>query len=250
MPETTIEELDRLDPAFAGNELLSTFSAEFRRLLEPAGQVVDLAIGEHVQTRGNDVEWTYFPYGTTMISLVVSLRDGRRIEVASIGREGAIGGIVSCGHAPAFGDAVVQVPGQAMRVPMHALEDAKGRSGFIANIFCRYSDYLLAQVQQSVVCNAFHSIQQRAARWLLTAQDRAGDRIELTQEALAGLLGVQRTTVNAVVGALQEEGLITTRRGRLLVHDRAGLKRQSCECYDAVKDHFSAIIGKSGVGGG
>jgi hypothetical protein len=131
---------------------------------------------------------------------------------------------------------------------MKALEDAKGRSSFIGNIFCRYSDYLLAQVQQSVACNTFHSIQQRAARWLLTAQDRAGDRIELTQEALAGLLGVQRTTVNAVVGTLQEESLITVRRGRVLVLDRDGLKRQSCECYGAVEKHFSAIIGTSGSG--
>src|SRR5690349_16696479 len=109
MTETTTDELDRLDLAFAGNELLSTFTADFRRLLEPFGQAVELQLGEHVQTRGSDVEWTYFPYGTTMISLVVGLRDGRRVEVASIGREGAIGGIVSCGHAPAFGDAVVQV---------------------------------------------------------------------------------------------------------------------------------------------
>jgi CRP-like cAMP-binding protein len=249
MPEATIEELDRLEPAFAENLLLATFSAEVRGFLEPFGEIVKLELGEHVQTRGKDVEWTYFPYGTTMISLVVGLTDGRAIEVASIGREGAVGGIVSCGHAPAFGDAVVRVPGPAIRVTMKALENAKGRSGFIANIFCRYSDYLLAQVQQSVACNTFHSIQQRAARWLLTAQDRAGDRIALTQEALAGLLGVQRTTVNAVVGSLQEDGLISCRRGRVLVLDRAGLRRQSCECYDAVERHFSDIIGKSGSGG-
>lgn len=248
MSEAMTEELDRLDVAFAGNLLLSTLSDEYRGLLEPFSDTVGLKTGEQVQTRGTDVEWSYFPYGTTMISLVDGLADGRRIEVASIGREGAVGGIVSCGHAPAFGDAVVQVSGPALRVPMHALEEAKSRSGFIGNVFCRYSDYLLAQVQQSVACNTFHSIQQRAARWLLTAQDRAGDRIELTQEALAGLLGVQRTTVNAVVGALQEKGLITTRRGRVLVHDRAGLRRESCECYDAVKDHFSAIIGTSGSG--
>ena len=120
------------------------------------------------------------------------------MEVASIGREGAVGGIVSCGHAPAFSRAEVLVGGPAFRVPMEALEEAKSRSGFIANLFCRFSDYLLSQVMQSAACNSFHSIPERAARWLLHAQDRAGDRIELTQEAFAGLLGVQRTTVNAV----------------------------------------------------
>lgn len=248
MLETATEEPQTADQAFEGNLLLSTFSPEYRSLVESLAEVVELDLGEHIQTRGSEVDWSYFPYGTTMISLVVRLADGRSAEVASIGREGAVGGIVSCGHAPAFGDAIVHVAGPALRVPMKAIEDAKEHSNFIGNIFCRYSDYLLAQVQQSVACNTFHSIQQRAARWLLTAQDRAGDRIELTQEALATLLGVQRTTLNAVVGTLQEEGLITVRRGRVLVMDRVGLRRQSCECYDAVERHFAAVIGKTGTG--
>jgi len=140
------------------------------------------------------------------------------------------------------------VPGQGFRVPMEALEDAKKRSPFISNLFCRFSDYLLAQVMQSVVCNAYHSIPERAARWLLLSQDRAGDRIELTQEAFAALLGVQRTTVNAVVQELASEGLIATGRGRIRVIDRAGLKRRSCECYERIEDHFGAVIGANGAG--
>ena len=132
---------------------------------------------------------------------------------------------------------------------MSALEDAKMRSAHIRNLFCRFSDYLLTQVMQSAACNSFHDIENRAARWLLTAQDRAGDRIILTQEALAGLLGVQRTTVNAVARVLQDEGLITTRRGAVQVVDRAGLKRRSCECYAAVDSHFAQVIGASGTGG-
>ena len=183
-----------------------------------------------------------------MISLAVELNGGRSVEVASIGREGAVGGIVSCGHAPAFSRAEVLVGGPAFRVPMKALEEAKSRSPFIANLFCRFSDYLLAQVMQSVACNAFHSIPERAARWLLHAQDRAGDRIELTQEAFAGLLGVQRTTVNAVIQSLQQEGLIATGRGVVRVIDRAGLKRRACECYERLEEHFGAVIGTSGRG--
>ena len=244
----TTTELERLDRAFAGNLLLATFTSEIRGLMEPRGELVELSVGERVLSRGQDVDWSYFPFGTTMISLVVELTDGRSVQVASIGREGAVGGIVSCGHAPAFSQAQVMVGGPAMRVPMQALEDVKRRSDFVANIFCRFSDYLLAEVMQSAACNSFHSIQQRAARWLLTAQDRAGDRIELTQEALAGLLGVQRTTVNAVVGVLQDQGLISAKRGRVIVIDRAGLKRQACECYSVVGDHFGAVIGPSGVG--
>ena len=133
---------------------------------------------------------------------------------------------------------------------MEPLEDAKKRVPFIEHLFCRYADYLLAQVMQAVVCNAYHSIPERAARWLLHAQDRAGDRIELTQEAFAALLGVQRTTVNAVVRELASEGLIATGRGNVRVTDRAGLKHRSCECYRQLQDHYAAVIGSGGSGAG
>ena len=248
MPEAITDELVRADDAFAGNRLLSTFSREARALIEPYGEMIDLSPGEAVLTRGDQVRSSLFPVGPTMISMAVQLSGGRTAEVASVGREGAVGGIVSCGHAPAFTRAEVLMPGSAFRIPMDALEEAKRRSPFIGNLFCRFSDYLLAEVMQSAACNAFHSIPERAARWLLAAQDRAGDRIELTQETFAGLLGVQRTTVNAVVQELSSEGLIATGRGRIRVLDRAGLKRRSCECYERIEEHFAAVIGRSGVG--
>ena len=249
MAQVTTDELIQADEAFAGNRLLATFSREARALVEPFGKMVELDPGEMILRRGEDVHSSLFLVGPTMVTLVVELGASRSIEVASIGREGAAGGIVSCGHAPAFSRAEVLVPGPAFRVPMEALEDAKKRSPFIGNLFCRYSDYLLSSVMQSVACNAFHSISERAARWLLHVQDRAGDRIELTQEALAGLLGVQRTTVNAVIKELSSEGLINTARGTVRVLDRAGLKRRACECYERLEEHFGAVIGATGKGG-
>jgi CRP-like cAMP-binding protein len=247
--EVATDELDLADEAFAGNRLLSTFAAEARALIEPFAEMVQLEVGDSVLRRGDHVNASLFPVRQTMVSMSVELSDGRSIEVASIGREGAVGGIVSCGHAPAFSHAVVLVGGPAYRVGMEALEEAKRRSTFINNLFCRFADYLLAQVMQSVGCNAFHPITERAAGWLLHAQDRAGDRIELTQEAFAGLLGVQRTTVNAVIRTLQDEGLITTGRGVVRVTDRAGLKRRACECHGTLERHFGAVIGVSGSGG-
>jgi CRP-like cAMP-binding protein len=247
--EVTRDELNQADEAFAGNRLLSTFSREARALLEPFGTMIDLEPGDLILQRGEQVRSSLFPIGPTMITMVVELTGGRSVEVASIGRGGAVGGIVSCGQAPAFSRAEVLIGGRAFRVPMEALEDAKKRSPFIGNLFCRYSDYLLSMVMQSVACNAFHSISERAARWLLYVQERAGDRIELTQEALARLLGVQRTTVNAVIKDLTSEGLIGTSRGTVRVMDRAGLKRRSCECYQRLRDHYSAVIGPSGSGG-
>ena len=239
-----------MDDAFAGNRLLSTFPADLRSLLDGKAALIDLDPGTTVLRRGIDVQSALFPFGPTMVSLVVDMDDGRSVEVASIGREGAVGGIVSCGHSPAFSRAEVMVPGPAYRVSMTIVEEAKARSGHLRNLFCRYSDYLLAQIMQTVACNSFHPIEARAARWLLTAQDRAGSRLALTQESLAGLLGVQRTTVNAVARELQDEGLITTRRGIIEVHDREGLERRSCECYDRVESFFGDIVGPGGAGAG
>jgi CRP-like cAMP-binding protein len=240
--------LIQADEAFAGNRLLSTFATEARGLIEPHGELVELKPGDTVLKRGEEVMSSLFPVGQTMISMAVELAGSRTVEVASVGREGAVGGIVSCGYAPAFSRAEVLIGGPAFRVSMTVLEEAKNRSPFIANLFCRFSDYLLSQVMQSAACNTYHSIPERASRWLLHAQDRAGDRIELTQEAFAGLLGVQRTTINAVVRSLQDEGLIVIGRGKIRVTDRAGLKRRSCECYQRLEDHFGAVIGATGRG--
>jgi CRP-like cAMP-binding protein len=236
------------EQAFTDNRLLATFPAQLRQTLADEVEIVQVEPGAVILRRGFDVESSIFPFGTTMISIIIDLEDGRSVEVASIGKEGAVGGIVSCGHAPAFARAEVIVAGPAARVPMAMIEKAKASSGHLRNLFCRYSDYLLAQVMQSVVCNSFHSIEQRAARWLLTAQDRAGDRLELTQEALAGLLGVQRTTINAVARQLADQGLITTRRGMIRIEDRAALEKLACECHDRVEHFFSDMIGEGGLG--
>jgi len=248
--QVTTDELIQTDQAFTENRLLSTFPREARALIEPYGTIIEMEAGATVLTRGEAVRSSLFPLAPAMVTMVLELDGSRSIEVASIGSGGAVGGIVSCGHAPAFSRAEVLVPGRALRVPMDALEDAKKRSRFIEHLFCRYSDYLLSTVMQSVACNAFHTIGERAARWLLHVQSRSGDRIELTQEALSRLLGVQRTTVNAVIKELCAEGLISTSRGTVRVLDRAGLKRRACECFERLSDHYAAVIGPSGTGGG
>jgi len=250
MAETDLSEAmpGATEQAFIDNRLLSTFPMDLRERLRDSVEVVHLELGDTVLRRGTHVDSSLFPFGPTMISVVVDLDDGRSIEVASIGKEGAVGGIVSCGHSPAFARAVTIVPGPALRLPMQVIEDAKAGSGHLRNIFCRFSDFLLSQVMQSVACNSFHPIEARAARWLLTAQDRAGVRLSLTQESLAGLLGVQRTTINAVARQLAEERLITTRRGTVEVIDRAGLEARTCECYERVEHFFDDQIGPGGLG--
>ena len=229
--------------SFASNRLLATFSASERTALGGAAQLVHLKRKAILWDQGTELEYSYFPTPGTMISLAIDLEDGSSVEVASIGKEGAAGGIVSCGTARAFGRALVQIGGPAFRIGLPALEAAKARSLAIRSLFCRYSDALLAQVMQSVACNAAHSLEARLCRWLLTSFDRIGSPdLPLTQAMLAEMLGVQRTTVNAAIQALHAQSVIATSRGLLHIVDRGGLERRACECYQRVEEHFAASL--------
>ena len=178
-----------------------------------------------------------------MVSLIVALSDGTLAETATVGREGAIGGIVSMGHKPAFARAAVQIAGTALRIDSDRLEELKSRSAGLRDAFARYADCMIAQILQSVACNVLHSLEPRFCRWLLTAQDRVGrDQIPLTQEFLAEMLGVQRTTVTAAAASLQARGLIAYSRGRIAVVDRAALEATACDCHNAVVQHFERVL--------
>lgn len=228
---------------WAGNLLLNSLRPQDRALIEPHCEAIAIQRGLVLYEPGEDVVTTYFPIAGAMISLVLSMEDDRAIEVATIGHEGAVGGIVSAGHKPAFARMVVEINGTALAMDTDHLEDAKRRSLTLRDLFSRYADVLLAQTLQSVACNALHTIEERCSRWLLATQDRVATRdLPLTQEFLAELLGVQRTTVSAAAQALQRKGLIHYRRGQITIADRAGLEEAACECYAAVERHFRAVL--------
>jgi CRP-like cAMP-binding protein len=225
------------------NRLLASLQPSDRSLLDPHLEAVTLYQGEVLFEPGDDVTRTYFPCASTMASLVVMMQSGRAAEAATIGREGALGGIVSSGYKPAFTRAEVQIPGPALRIETSRLEEAKERSATLRDLFSRYADALLAQIVQSVACNALHPLEARCCRWLLTTQDRVNSaEIPLTQEALAEMLGVQRTTVTSVARALRARGLIRYARGQITVVDRARLEEAACECHAAVRQHFDRIL--------
>lgn len=225
------------------NRLLGALDSREFEILEPHLEPVMLPRGKVLFDPGDDVTTTFFPCQRTMVSLLIVTGDGREVEAATIGREGAVGGIISQGHKPAFGRAVVQIGGEALAIPARQLDAAKIGSGRFTDLFARYADALLAQMMQGVACNALHRADERCARWLLASHDRAGDSvIHLTQESLAEMLGVQRTTVTGVTAELQARGLIRTHRGRVEIIDRAGLERASCECYRAVETHFARVL--------
>ncbi|HYF54877.1 MAG TPA: Crp/Fnr family transcriptional regulator [Salinarimonas sp.] len=225
------------------NRLIASLKPQDLSVLEPFLDPVLLSRGEVLFEPGDDVVATYFPAAGTMASLVVPMADGRAVEAASIGREGAVGGIVSAGNKPAFARAVVQMPGTALRIEAARLDEAKDRSKTLRDLFARYADALLAQVLQSVACNALHTIEQRYGRWLLMTQDRVGgSELELTQEFLSEMLGVQRTTVTAAARTLQDRGVIQYRRGRITILDRPRLERLSCECHETVRRHYDRVM--------
>lgn len=232
--------------AAIGNNLLAALRDQDFALLRPHLMRLDRPAGAVLYEPGDDVRTVYFPCGPTLVSFMVMLEDGRPAEVGMVGREGAVGGIVSQGRLPAYCRAVVQIAGTFLRLDSAELERAKEQSMTLRNLFARYADCLLAQIFQSVACNAAHSIEQRTAKWLLGAMDRTGDaHVRLTQEQLASMLAVGRSYIGRVLHDLREAGAVDTRRGRLMVTDPEKLKHISCDCAEAVKRHFDEVL--SGV---
>jgi len=152
-------------------------------------------------------------------------------------------GIVSQGRLPSCSRAEVLHDGPVLRMDVEQLEGAKMKSLSIRHLFARYADCLMAQVFQSVACNAVHSIEQRAAKWLISAMERTSDaRVSLTQQQVADMLGVGRSYVSRVIQSLKARNLIETHRGSLTVADPDGLRALACGCHDSVRRHFEEVL--------
>ncbi len=226
-----------------GNNLLSALQDDDLALLWPYLEEWQAVSGQAIYNAGDQVTHVYFPCERSVACFLVMLEEGRAVEIALIGREGAIGGVVSGGALPAYAHAQVQASGLFLRLPIKELEAAKGVSPFIRTLFVRYADCLLAQVFQSVACNAVHTIEQRAARWLLAAMDRTGEEtFSLTQDQLAGMLGVSRSYFTRLLKLLRAKGLIETGRGTIRVPDRSRLERVACGCNTALRCHFQLAL--------
>lgn len=227
----------------SGNRLIDSLSARDRKLLAPSLKALDLARGAILLEPGVDVTSVHFPANGTIASLVLDLSDGRAAEAAMIGIEGAVGGVVSHGQKPAYTRGVVEVGGAAYVMPISTLEEAKRRSPSLRDHFARYGDCLLAQVLQSVACNAVHDFEARLARWLLATQDRICRReLFVTQDFIAEMLGVRRTYATRIVGALERRGAIRRGRGLIDIVDRGELERIACECYADLRQHFERLL--------
>src|SRR6476620_6257917 len=205
---------------------------------------VDANAGELFYSPGDDVEIVHFPCGPSLVSYMVVNEDGRDVETILIGREGAVGGIVSQGFLPAYTRIMVKFAGPFMRLPVSRLDAAKKKSATLTNVFARYADCLLAQIFQSTACNAIHSIEQRTAKWIISAMERTDgdDVVPLTHEQLATLLGVGRSYTSRVIQTFKAEGVLETRRGSILVINREALRTRACLCNEAVKNHIEEVL--------
>ncbi|MCR5879205.1 Crp/Fnr family transcriptional regulator [Phenylobacterium sp. J367] len=225
------------------NNLLDALREDDFALLQPSLSTRPADRGDVLYEPGDAVRYVYFPCGRTLVSFLVLQDEGHAVETALVGREGAIGGVVSQGRLPAFARVQVQYGGTLLRMEAAALEDAKSRSKTLQNLFARYADCVMAQVFQAVACNATHTIEQRAAKWLLAAIVRTGDHeVPLTQDQLARMLGVGRGYVSRVIRTFKEKDVLATRRGGLIVKDLDELDRVSCRCNDAVHRHFDDVL--------
>ncbi|GBU18878.1 MULTISPECIES: Crp/Fnr family transcriptional regulator [Methylobacterium] len=227
-----------------GNLLLKSLHADDRALLAPHLDLLTVRKGDTLFETGSEVGAIHFPCDQAVATLLIAMRDGRTAETATIGREGAVGGVVSDGSLPASTHAVIQIPGPVLRMEASRLQEVLQQAPALRNLFTRYSDCLLAQVLQSVACNALHPIEQRCLRWLLTLQDRIGsEALPVTHELLAAMLGVQRTYLTRILRTLQENGLVSVGRGRITIVDPSEAENAACECHATVKRHFTSVLG-------
>ncbi len=184
----------------------------------------------------------YFPT-TSIVSLHYVTESGASAETAGVGNEGIVGVSLFMGGDTTPSSAVVQTAGYGFRLDRHVLKQEFDRAGALQRLLLRYTQALMTQMAQTAVCNRHHSLEQQLCRWLLLTLDRLPTQeLTMTQELVAGMLGVRREGVTEAAGKLQRAGLISYRRGHISVLDRKGLEAQTCECYGVVKKEMDRLL--------
>jgi CRP-like cAMP-binding protein len=234
--------MPRKTPLPIRNRLLAALPPDELTRLLPHLSETTLERHKILESPDTPATHVYFPW-SGVCSLTTLMRDGRMIEVGTIGNEGMVGMSVYFGGLLPGPLTVVQVPGTGAHVMRAGLFAAEmGRSGPLYDLVRRYSQAYIGLITQSAACNGLHEVDRRCARWLLMAHDRAGDIIELTHEYLASMLGVRRSSVTGVAKQLQSDRLIKYSRGTITILDRPGLERLTCECYGVVRAYFDRMV--------
>lgn len=224
------------------NHLLAALPAAEFEALAPHLHLVPLALGQMLYEPGEQLQHAYFPV-SAIISLHYVTESGASAESAGVGNEGMLGVSLFMGGDTTPSSAVVQTAGYAYRLERRLLKQEFARGGLLQRLLLRYTQALMTQMSQTAVCNRHHSVEQQLCRWLLLTLDRLpGDELVMTQELVAGMLGVRREGITEVAGRLQTAGIIRYRRGHISILNRAGLEAQACECYSVVSKELKRLL--------
>jgi CRP-like cAMP-binding protein len=224
------------------NRLLAALRPGDYALLEPHLQIVPIAEGEFLHLPGEAIEQVYFLH-RGIVALMAISEDGDAIATASVGSEGAIGTIAGTGFVRAFTRAMVQAAGVASRIAVPHFRRAVSKSDAINDLLTRYHMALMCQVQQTSLCNSVHDATSRLSRLLLVLSEQSEEgTISFSQERLADMLGLRRSSVTVAAQTLQSRRFISYRRGRIEIVNRKGLKAAACECYEVVSRTFDQFL--------
>lgn len=225
-----------------GNRLFAALADDELERLRPVLEPVHWRAGQVLCDAGVALTHVYFPT-TAIVSLLYVTRDGGSAEVAVVGNDGVVGVSLFMGGSATPSQAVVQSAGHGFRMTSEVVRQEIERAGPVLQMMLRYAQAMIAQVAQTAMCNRYHSIDQQLARRLLLALDCSpSDDVEMTQEALAHLLGVRREGVTAAALKLQAAGVIRYSRGHIAVLDRARLEHHACECYTSVRQEYDRLL--------
>ncbi len=224
------------------NHLLAALPTKEFEILARHLELMPLPLGELLYEPGTQLEYAYFPT-TAIVSLHYVMESGASAETAGVGNEGMVGVSLFMGGDTTPSSSVVQTAGHAYRLNKNLLMQEFNRAGFLQGLLLRYTQALMTQMAQTAACNRHHSVVQQLCRWLLLTLDRLPtNELVMTQELVASMLGVRREGITEAAGKLQHAGIISYRRGHITVLDRAGLERQTCECYAVVRDELNRLL--------
>ena len=224
------------------NQLLAALPAEIFERISPHLELIQMPLGQVLYDSGGQLDHVYFPT-TAIVSMHYVMENGASAEIAGVGKEGVLGISLFMGGDTTPSLATVQTAGHGCRMKKHLMMEEFNRAGPMMRLMLRYTQALMTQMAQTAVCYRHHSVEQQLCRWLLLTLDRLpSNELTMTQELIAGMLGVRREGITEAAGNLQRAGLISYRRGHITALDRAGLETSACECYNVVKKEFHRLL--------
>jgi CRP-like cAMP-binding protein len=236
--------MDKLTSVRKNYLLAALPKATLQRWL-PQLEAVDMPLGQVLYEAGTTLGHVYFPT-TAVVSLLYVMDDGDSAEIAVVGNDGLVGISLFMGGGSTPSRALVQNGGKGYRMRAELVQHAFENSKPVLHLFLRYTQALITQMTQSAACNKHHSLDQQLCRWLLLTLDRyEGNKLTMTKQLIANMLGTSSKKMRNGADKLQEEGLISYAKGCITVSDRPGVEKRSCECYQVVKAEYERLLPRS-----